>query len=149
MKRPRPHIPFSVRVKVAGRHLVERGIWTAEQLLLFEMSPIRAKRILPWMLSALFGQQTIHLDHDPPLRAREFNERTGKYKPAANDPDYLVYRTAEDHKRKTNLRGDGAQYADRVLIKRARRRDKPKRKSRPISSRPFPKVHRPFRSRHP
>lgn len=69
----------------------------------------------------------MHLDHDPALGAREKVFRGGVhvgYRPDANDPEYLVYRTEADHKRKTNLRGDGAQHPDRVLIKKQRRRER-------------------------
>jgi hypothetical protein len=107
----------------------------------------------------LFGDRPCHLDHDPPLRVRKFNKRTGRYTPDANDPDYLVYRTAEDHRLKTNVRGDGAQFPDRVLIKRAKRLERkkkrkktlwPKRKLRSRSSWPPKRQHHysaPRRSR--
>ena len=109
MKLPRPHIPDSIRLKVALRQL--------------------------------FGAAPAHLDHNPPLAVRDKIMRDGiviGYKPDANDPDYLVWRTADDHRMKTNVRGDGAQYPDRVLIKRERRRNKV-RVVRKIPSRPFPK----------
>jgi hypothetical protein len=146
MKRPRPHVPLSVCIQVAGRQIVEHGILAKVQLMVLELSPT-PRILLALMLSALFDKEPVHLDHDPPLRVRAFNEKTGEYDPPANSPDHLVYRTAAAHRFKTNVRGEGAQYPDRVLILRARRRDKPKRKrSRKIPSRPFPKVHRPFRS---
>jgi hypothetical protein len=119
--------------------------------------------------------EALHLDHDPPLGAREkvFNsagEHVG-YEPDANDPEHLIYRTATAHRFKTNVRGDGAQHPDRVLIKRQRKLEKreaakaaAKRpgkaspsvpKFRP-SSRPLqsanrwpPRGSRPFRPRKP
>jgi hypothetical protein len=96
-----------------------------------------------WLrLWCMFGSNTkLHLDHDPPLAARKKIKRGGivvGYEPDANDPDYLTYRTADDHRLKTNVRGDGAQYPDRVLIKKIRRieRPRPKRKYK-WPSRPF------------
>ena len=133
-KRPRPYIPLSVRLQVVERQC-------AETLYITLCTAGSVSERLGRGLSILFGNPFFHLDHDPPLRVRAFNPRTGKYKPDANDPDFLIYRTAEAHRFKTNVRGDGAQYPDRVLIKRERRRGKKKRKynwpSRPIQSRGF------------
>jgi hypothetical protein len=142
MKRPRPHIPWSVRYLVIGRQVVAAKLDPVTDLIC-----LSAKKAAEINIRILFGNEKVHLDHDPPLRVRSFNERTGEYDPPANSADHLTYRTVTDHRRKTNDRGEGAQFPDRVLINRARRRDKPKRKrSRPIQSRPFQKVHRPFRS---
>ena len=108
------------------------------------------------LIRFLFGDQVVHLDHHPALAAREKVFRNGEhvgYIPAANDPDYLLYREEAEHRLKTNVRGDGAQHPDRVLIKKQRRLErgpKPKRgpkiRSRGFSSakqklpsRPFPK----------
>jgi hypothetical protein len=78
-----------------------------------------------------------HLDHDPPLNLRD-RTKDGGYLPEANDPDWLIWRTAEDHWLKTYVRGDGAQLSDagkrRKELKRKRKATRPKRKwpSRPM-----------------
>lgn len=78
-------------------------------------------------LRLLFGKDVeAHLDHDPPLRARAFNDRTGQYFPDANDPDYLVWRDKEGHRIKTYVRGEHGQYSDTILIARERKREKKK-----------------------
>lgn len=136
MKRPRPYIPIPVRLKVAERQVRRLG----KSVDFFATT--RSIR-LKMLLIVLFNGSTAHLDHDPPLRARKFNPRTGRYTPDANDPDHLVYRTAEGHRLKTNVRGDGAQFPDRVLIKRERKLERKRAgKSRvkaKIPSRPFQK----------
>jgi hypothetical protein len=82
-------------------------------------------------LTLLFAEPlAVHLDHEPPLRERAFNERTGKYTPDANDPDYLIYRTPEEHRIKTFVRGDHGQYPDVIRIKRAKKRERKKAKSK-------------------
>jgi hypothetical protein len=70
----------------------------------------------------------LQLDHDPPLGARE--RKGDDYKPAANDPDYLIYRPKVEHAVKTRIRGEHGQYSDLVLIKRERRRLKKKIKAK-------------------
>jgi hypothetical protein len=76
-------------------------------------------------LAGLLGCEVgdLRLDHDPALATRMRRTRAGKtlYSPDANDPAHLIYRTAHAHHIKTNVRGEGAQHPDRVLIKRARR----------------------------
>jgi hypothetical protein len=95
----------------------------------FRITRESQKMLLEFLLSCLPIQKPLELDHDPPLAVRQFNPRTGKYKPDANDPNHLFYRTAEDHRVKTNIRGEHGQYSDRTLIKRERRRQKPKKPS--------------------
>jgi hypothetical protein len=84
-------------------------------------------------LSELLNEDRLHLDHDPPLGARQ-RRGEGKhtiYTPHANDPEHLIYRGKHAHHIKTNVRGDGAQHPDRVLIKKERhRRDKIRNKIR-------------------
>jgi len=153
IKRPRPHIPLHVRVMVAERQPYAGGFPRAK-----DGWPIGTplKFRLDFALDMLFGEKPAHLDHDPPLRARAFNPRTGKYTPDANDPDYLIYRTAEDHRVKTNVRGDHGQYSDRALIRREKKRERRRSgkkfkhrwpKGRKIQNRPFPKGKRPFQKR--
>ena len=136
VRRPRPHIPLGTKLSVAERQLGRtweiRGQTRTEKLRL--------------MLKLLFDGKPAHLDHDPPLRARAFNSRTGKYSPNANDPNYLIYREKEEHRVKTFVRGEHGQYSDTILIARERKREKkragkrrkylwPKRK---IQNRGFP-----------
>ena len=88
--------------------------------------------------------RALRLDHDPALGARRKVFRKGEhvgYVPDANDPEHLIYREKHAHHIKTNVRGDGAQHPDRVLIKKNRRLErgpKPKR-GPPIRSRGFQK----------
>jgi hypothetical protein len=112
----RPYIPLKVRIAAAERQADTRVIMR-------KILPPR--KYLLWLLNILFGAQQLHLDHDPPLMLRDFNKRTGKYTPDANDPEYLVWRTAAEHRIKTYVRGDGAQLSDagkrRKEIKRRRK----------------------------
>ena len=137
MRRPRPYVPISTRIVVALKQC-ERKV-PFEQLFepfksvadMLDRTPEQVhggKTLLDKLLATLFPDNSkYHLDHDPPLAARQFNSRTGKYTPAANDPAYLIYRKAEDHRIKTLIRGEHGQYSDIALIKRERRRAKPKR----------------------
>lgn len=148
----RPHVPVEVRCRVAMRQLGE--MWPDNVI-----EAVRAMRggslgaLLSVLLAKLAGLlgcdvEDLRLDHDPALATRMRRTRAGKtlYSPDANDPAHLIYRTAHAHLIKTNVRGDAAQHPDRVLIKRARRKnrigikaakkDSPKRK---WPSRPFPK----------
>jgi hypothetical protein len=114
-----------------------------------------SKKQLDYLLFVIFRERKVHLDHDPPLCNRfkimsDSGEVVG-YIPHANDPNYLVYRTIEDHRKKTYIRGDGAQRSDvsqrrylkRVAENRGLRKKKPSRKiaQRKVRwpSRPFPK----------
>ena len=97
MKLHRPHIPLNICHRVALRQL-----------------------------AALLGCgiKDLHLDHDPALGARQRKGEGKKtvYIPDANDPEHLIYRDKHDHHIKTQIKGDGAQYPDRVLIARERKR---------------------------
>ena len=121
MKRPRPYIPIAVRLKVALQQCEQNGL----NLSFLAHNPTWPRAQLNEALTRLFGIERFHLDHDPPLRLRKFNKRTGLYTPDANDADYLFYRTAEDHRVKTLIHGEHGQYSDRVLIKRAKRHEYP------------------------
>jgi hypothetical protein len=128
----RPHIPVEVKCRVVLRQMGE--LWPNEviggtrgslQVLLKDQLE---------HLAALLGcaPKDLRLDHDPALAVRDKWPLKGKpnrwaYHPDANDPEFLIYRTAHDHHLKTNVRGDGAQFPDRVLIKRARKqRERPR-----------------------
>ncbi len=150
MRLVRPHIPLSVRCEVALRQLGRQH----EAIEIVDAHHGQMRELLDHLLfelSCWLGcyATELHLDHNPALGLRKFNKRTQKYTPDANSPDHLVYRTKEDHDRKTRMRGDHGQYSDLTMMKRERRRKKkaagklkPKRK---IQSRPFPDVSRPFR----
>ncbi len=155
MQRIRPHIPLSVRVQVAERQLSESGsiLWalyasavTANDKLAAPLTLTHRLRIL---LGHLFPDGDYQLDHDPALILRRFNTRTGRYTPAANNPDFLIYRKTALHLKKTTGRNPGATHTvttkgSDVGIKTkfarlARRDKKPKRK---IPSRKFQKGKR-------
>ncbi len=127
----RPHIPLSVRCKIAERQILQRGRPTVS----FFTVPIgtlgvRLKALLD-LLALQLGCQIsdLRLDHDPALGARQKVFKNGKhveYIPAANDPESLRYRPhgpeySGSHLIKTNIRGDHGQHPDRVLIKKQRR----------------------------
>jgi hypothetical protein len=161
MKLPRPHIPLAVRVEVAERQfdaLPIRRVIDPDHTFIEYVRTIFLNKIdreewrravpvrdrLKLMLRFIFGEAKVHLDHDPPLGARVKIKRGGViigYRPAANDPRHLVYRTAAEHRIKTNVRGEHGQHPDRVLIKKQRRRERPARPKpkRKWPSRPFPK----------
>ena len=141
----RPYIPIKVRREVAIRQLkkVSEPWWAVGH----SAAPLS---YLLWDLAVRLSckVEDLRLDHDPALATRRRLTLKGKirYIPDANHPDFLIYRTKHGHHIKTNVRGDGAQYPDRVLIKRERKRregvrakPKPKRKwpSKKIPSRPF------------
>lgn len=160
---PRPHIPLAVKCTVAVRQL---GFLWPDQVVAEARSKSALLDELLTKLAGLLGCEVkdLRLDHQPPLAVRDkVRNRAGEivaYVPDANDPEHLIYRTAHAHHIKTNVRGDGAQFPDRVLIKRERHREKkPKSRtrkawgSRPfparkvkIPSRPFPKGKRKLRS---
>lgn len=163
MKRPRPHIPISVRVQVAARQLRERGspldrsVLYGLRLLLSTDGTgdqsLSAARKLRSLLAALFGEIPCELHHRPALINRPFNNRTGKYSPPANHPDFLVYLEKEDHRIETYVRGVGAQRSDMGQRKYQRRMDRNrgklprKRRYRPIKNRRTKWPSRKFRSR--
>lgn len=127
---PRPYIPLKVRLQVAERQVG------------FKPCPeATASSRLQGILMMLFGDSPAHLDHDPPLAARKkIKNKAGEiigYRPAANDPNYLIYRTAGAHRLKTNVRGEHGQHPDRVLIKKNR---KIERREAGVKERPKAKV---------
>lgn len=125
----RPHIPLEVRCRVALRQGGEMWIdnviieWKGVRGLgLGELLKIKLEQ---FAILLACEAKDLRLDHNPALGAREKVFRKGVhvgYRPDANDPDYLVYREKHAHHIKTNVRGDGAQHPDRVLIKRERKR---------------------------
>lgn len=158
----RPHIPLSVRVKVAERQLRERDPtiigWVLEGK---KTAGQQLEALLRWLAASFVCEVSdLRLDHDPALGARQKRGEGRKtvYMPDANDPGHLFYRPHGpehdgSHLIKTNVRGDHGQHPDRVLIKKNRRLErgpKPKRPSQFSSpqmrskkstwpKRPFPK----------
>ena len=138
MKLKRPHIPIPVRLQVIARQLQDdRRLYDVLTVAVLTMSDA-AK--LDYLLKCKFGEDKYHLDHDPPLCLRYFDVATGTYNPDANDPACLTYRTAAEHKIKTFVRGDGAQFSDMALRRREirRRQERPKHrwpKGRKLTSR--------------
>lgn len=137
MRLPRPHVPIRTKVAVAARQARVAGFdvdWRALRLLCGDDQ-------LRVLLNCLFPGAPCQLDHDPPLWSR-VRTAAGNYRPPANHQDYLVWRSADDHRIKTYVKGDGAQLSDagkrRKEIKRRRKAEKPKwqwpkRKMRPRS----------------
>lgn len=159
MPKSRPHIPFSVRVRVAERQL---GM-TDEQIdrhLADNKSHQRYLNafVLPRLRSKL-GVASLHLDHDPALENRDYrvilyasgSRSMIRYIPEANDPDHLIYREGgfkgSAHDIKTRIRGERGQFADNVIAKRERWRLKPRKPKKKIASRGFQKSKRKIQSR--
>lgn len=121
----RPHIPLEIRCRVAMRQLGE--MWPDEMLSGWPRARGKLLVVLTHHLAELLGgtPSDLRLDHDPALAIRQKVYRRGEhvdYDPPANSIEHMVYRTVHAHHIKTNVRGDGAQHPDRVLIKRERKR---------------------------
>ena len=153
MTRPRPYIPLSVRLKVVKRMLRSCGK-SAEAMVIDHVCKTLTDRIA-WGLSAM-GLHDAQLDHDPALILREFNNRTGRYTPAANDPDHLIYRAPRAHLQKTIGRRADAEKtvttkgSDIWLKSKFRRLEQPRKKPKakiPQRAKPWPK--RGFAKRAP
>ena len=169
MRLVRPYIPLSVRSQVAERQFDaatsfphENGERNASVFRAYVDRESWKKRIalseqIDTFLRLLFGDQPCHLDHDPPLGAREKIFKRGvhvDYCPRANDPNHLVYRLAVDHRTKTNIRGEHGQHPDRVLIKKNRHLEEKqngkapsRRKSKIARPKNFKWPSRPFQNR--
>lgn len=151
---PRPHIPLRVRIEVAERQLRETAghFPKATGGLIAALTLLRTGERLTALLDILkdrLGATALELHHDPALGARvkilgPAGEIAG-YRPDANDPRFLVYLEEHAHLIRTNVRGEHGQHPDRVLIKKQRRRERPRPKrfakawpkGRPIPKRPF------------
>jgi hypothetical protein len=121
---PRKAIPVEIKCRVAMRQLGE--MWPDQVI---EDNRGKLGRLLEQLLEhlrVLVNEPDLRLDHNPALGLRQrFTSRRGtRYVPDEHDPEYLIYRGAHAHHIKTNVRGDGAQYSDTVLMKRERRRQK-------------------------
>ena len=130
MRLIRPYIPLSVRVQIAERQMEAATGCVCTNSFGVPLRATGCGAFLKERLEiALFhlsrnGEIKLHLDHDPPLGARQKVIKNGEhvdYVPPANDPEFLIYREKREHEIKTNVRGVGAQYPDRVLIKKNRR----------------------------
>lgn len=149
MALPRPYIPLRVRALVAVIQLHKAGVNVfVDARRDRETMSAHLERRLESLAGVLdCAREDLRLDHNPALVLRDFNKRTGKYKPDANDPDFLIYRTAHDHHIKTNVRGDGALRSDtseRVYRRRVDR-NKQKRKVRAKKKRTGAKPRWPSR----
>lgn len=145
----RPYIPLDIRYRVLLRQLgwapkdIDEEIADAKDM---TRAPIfrgvhRRLMVVLDKLKISIGSNNLHLDHDPPLAARKkVKNKAGViigYRPAANDPNHLIYRTAVEHRLKTNVRGEHGQHPDRVLIKKNRKME---RREAGIKERPKAKV---------
>ena len=145
---PRPHIPVEVKLRVALAGLGEIFINEVIEQHKGGLQAFLEQTLIQLAAFLLCAPGDLDLDHNPPLAARERILNNGEivgYKPDANDPDFLRYRERRAHKIKTNVRGDGAQYPDRVLIKRRRkheRRDGRVKRKREWAKRSFAKGSR-------
>lgn len=142
MRLVRPHIPIRVRLLVIARQLQRSG--KLRDVLWCEAVFPKSSARLQFLIEKMFGFEVVHLDHDPPLCLREIiDAEKGIYNPPANDPNFLIYRTKEDHRVKTFIRGDGAQLSDAAKRRKeikSKRPDRPRHKwpqGRKIQSRPF------------
>src|SRR5262245_9723898 len=138
MKLVRPYIPLDVRIRVISRQLQDDG--NLYELLTASVNAQTVKEALDYLLFCKFGDEKYHLDHDPPLCLREIiDAEAGLYDPDANSPDHLVYRSADEHRLKTFVRGDGAQLSDAAKRRKKLKAEKPKAPNRwpPKGSRPL------------
>lgn len=151
----RPHTPLLVRCQVAARQLSND---TECQAVMAASIPVahRLTLLLERLAQALDCKRSeLRLDHIPALVLRE-RLPSGKFKPDANDPDFLLYRTDHSHHIKTNVRGDGALRSDtsermhqrRLAENRLRRAGKSRKPKVRIKSRSNwpPRGSRPFRN---
>lgn len=148
MKRPRPYISYSIRSLVLARQIYESGSNVPGREEGETLKAMVARRIM-----FLFGDQKVHLDHDPQLALRPYNPRiknvAARYSPNANDPAALVYRTKPDHHLKSNVRGEHGSRSDTAARVHQRRLDqnrglRPKRKWGKIPARKHPWPKRPL-----
>ena len=133
MKSPRPKrrksIPLAVQILVALRQL-NRSVDdpTRDRQITAKVWLSILKVSLAHQLAG--GPCALELHHRPALVNREWNPRTKDTIPPANDPDYLVWLTAEDHDIETRVRGIGAAFSDLAERRRAKRRAKRKAKAK-------------------
>lgn len=153
---PRKHIPLEVRLRVVLRQLgFARN--QIDDIICDAKDPTRPPahrgcgRRLAFPLTILAERldcrvEDLALDHNPALENREKlillpsgrkirqvvvpkGGQVLRYFPDELDPDHLLYREKHAHHIKTNVAGDGAQYSDRVLAKRERKRVKKQKRA--------------------
>jgi hypothetical protein len=113
------------------------NFWGVDFLVDYERAGTPWGKVLKLLLAQiaeLLGCEVteLQLDHDPALENRPFNKRTQKYKPDANDPNYLIYREKHAHHIKTNVRGDGAQLSDAAQARKRKRSERKKTKRKTV-----------------
>ena len=144
---PRPYIPLKIKLYVAGMQLLRAGVnvFSGYSRLEGETRAGLLERRLVRLADCIgCARSALRLDHDPALENREFNRRTGKYKPDANDQNHLFYRDAHSHHIKTHVRGEGARRSD--TAERMHWRKVAKNKAKRIGKRQ-PKQSRPIQGR--
>ncbi len=143
MRLPRPYIPHRIRRIVAVRQCIDAFV-PLDVIQLIEGDKIPEAEKCRRLLSLIFPDQWVELDHVPSLAQRAFNMRTRRYTPDANEQAYLVWRPRSSHYIKTYIRGDGAQRSDvaqRRYLKRIEAKRKPKRKFKPRPARHIRRSH--------
>ena len=123
MRLLRPYISYAVRETVVLRQLAAASVIPNRYIKYFGSAKARVTAYL----GELFGGEPAQLDHDPALQNRPFDNKTQKYTPDANDPEYLIYRTKQAHKIKTLVRGDGAQLSDAAIARKRKRQRRERR----------------------
>jgi hypothetical protein len=135
----RPHIPLYVRELALDHQMRAAGFGTSWASQQGRSVAVR----LRLKLEEFFGGVPVELHHRPALLNREIIRRKDGslgYLPDANNPDYLVYLTAEDHDIETHVRGQHGQYSDLAMARKRKRKErKAKRPKRKWPSRSFPK----------
>ncbi len=134
--RPRPYIPVAIKLRVAELQLAALGV-----------GYVRCgvpDGVMLRVVLGLLGLENPHLDHRPPLALREFDERTQRYIPDANDPNYLQWiEGATDHHELTHGRGGEKMRfgGDLREIRKTKRLESVRlgKRSRKRKSRPLPK----------
>lgn len=152
MKLPRPYVPLKVRILVARRQVLQLpdNPFSQSMKSIIAAVPIEninyTKYTLQLLLASLGMLHDAQLDHDPPLMLRQKLYHNGThvaYSPPANDPEFLIYRNASDHKIKTLIRGNGAQrsdFAQRRYLKRLEKNRRPTKKK--FKPRPAKQIRR-------
>jgi hypothetical protein len=135
----RPHVPLSIQCDVVMRQCYLTPTHRTENLRRFKgnYSVLKQTLLIAFAASIKCSHHDLQLDHDPPLGARRQIWKSGKfvrYEPDANDPQHLFWRDKESHRVKTRVRGEHGQYSDLALIKRERRRSRPKKKGQKFHS---------------
>lgn len=120
VKRERPPMPpLGAQVAAAESQMIMAGLAVDKIGPLY----VRLKRAL----TALFGDQKTHCDHNPALILRLYNPKikdvAARYNPHAHNPAFLLHRTTHGHHIKTNVSGDGAQRSDTSERMHRRRMD--------------------------